>query len=68
MIIVFTKKKKKQTGWFLVFFRTESIMSWDWIMSVDPHWFSTLFGWYVFASFFVSSITAVYIVSKSRGF
>jgi hypothetical protein len=26
---------------------TESIMSWDWIMSIDPHWFSTLFGWYV---------------------
>src|SRR5690606_7783744 len=40
---------------FLVFFIvTESIMSWDWIMSLDPHWFSTLFGWYVFASFFVS--------------
>jgi hypothetical protein len=46
-------------------------MSWDWIMSVDPHWFSTLFGWYVFASFFVSSITMIAMVTlylKSRGF
>jgi hypothetical protein len=42
-------KKKKYFSWFLVFFIvTESIMSWDWIMSIDPHWFSTLFGWYVF--------------------
>jgi hypothetical protein len=53
------------------FIVTESIMSWDWIMSVDPHWFSTLFGWYVFASFFVSAITVICMVTlylKSRGF
>ena len=46
-------------------------MSWDWIMSLDPHWFSTLFGWYVFASMFVSGITVIAIVSiylKSKGY
>ena len=49
---------------FMVFFIvSESIMSWDWIMSVDPHWFSTLFGWYVFASFFVSGITVIMLVT-----
>lgn len=54
------KKVFKMSAGFLVFFIvTESIMSWDWIMSVDPHWFSTLFGWYVFASFFVSGITVI---------
>jgi hypothetical protein len=40
-------------------------------MSIDPHWFSTLFGWYVFASFFVSAITTIALVTlylKSRGF
>nr|WP_299073858.1 quinol:cytochrome C oxidoreductase [uncultured Allomuricauda sp.] len=56
---------------FLVFYLiTESIMSWDWIMSVDPHWFSTLFGWYVFASMFVSGITVIAMVTiylKSKG-
>jgi len=56
---------------FLVFFiYSESIMSWDWIMSVDPHWFSTLFGWYVFASMFVSGITVIALVTlylKSKG-
>lgn len=57
---------------FLVFYLiTESMMSWDWIMSVDPHWFSTLFGWYVFASMFVSGITVIAMVTiylKSRGY
>ena len=56
---------------FLVFYLiTESIMSWDWIMSVEPHWFSTLFGWYVFASMIVSGITVIAMVTiylKSKG-
>ena len=68
----FYKKNFKMSAGFLVFFIvTESIMSWDWIMSVDPHWFSTLFGWYVFASFFVSGITMIAMVTlylKSRGY
>ena len=68
----FYKKNFKMSAAFLVFFIvTESIMSWDWIMSVDPHWFSTLFGWYVFASFFVSGITAISMVTlylKSKGY
>ncbi len=66
------KKNFKLSAAFLVFFIvTESIMSWDWIMSVDPHWFSTLFGWYVFASFIVSGVTTIAIITlylKSRGY
>jgi hypothetical protein len=66
------KKNFNISAMFLVFFIvTESIMSWDWIMSVDPHWFSTLFGWYVFASFFVSGITTICMVTlylKSKGY
>ena len=68
----FYKKNFNISAGFLVFFIvSESIMSWDWIMSVDPHWFSTLFGWYVFASFFVSGITTIALVTvylKSKGF
>ena len=60
----FYKKNFNISAMFMVFFIvSESIMSWDWIMSVDPHWFSTLFGWYVFASFFVSGITVICLVS-----
>ena len=65
------KKSFRISAAFLVFFiYTESMMSWDWIMSVDPHWFSTLFGWYVFASMFVSGITVIALITiylKSKG-
>ncbi|HEY6144005.1 MAG TPA: quinol:cytochrome C oxidoreductase [Flavobacterium sp.] len=68
----FYKKNFKISAGFLVFFIvTESIMSWDWIMSIDPHWFSTLFGWYVFASFLVSGVTIICLTSlylKSKGY
>lgn len=66
------KKNFRISAAFLVFYIvTESIMSWDWIMSIDPHWFSTLFGWYVFASMFVSGITTIALVTiylKSKGY
>jgi hypothetical protein len=66
------KKLFKSSAAFLVFFLvTESMMSWDWIMSLDPHWFSTLFGWYVFASMIVSGITTIALVSiylKGKGY
>ncbi len=29
---------------------------WQWIMSIDAHWYSTLFAWYCGASWFVSAI------------
>lgn len=65
------KKNFRIAAGFLVFYiYTESVMSWDWIMSVDPHWFSTLFGWYVFASMFVSGITVIALIAiylKAKG-
>ena len=65
------KKNFQISAAFLVFYiYTESMMSWDWIMSVDPHWFSTLFGWYVFASMFVSGITVIALITiylKAKG-
>jgi len=66
------RKLFKSSAAFLVFFLiTESMMSWDWIMSLDPHWFSTLFGWYVFSSLIVSAITTIALVSiylKGKGY
>jgi len=57
---------------FMVFFAiSSSTMSWDWIMSVDPHWFSTLFGWYVFIGLLVSGIAAIILVIaflKTQGY
>ena len=66
------KRNFQISAGFLVFYiYTESMMSWDWVMSVDPHWFSTLFGWYVFASMIVSGITTIALMTiylKSKGY
>lgn len=53
-------KMIKYSAIFLIFFAvTSSTSAWDWIMSIDTHWFSTMFGWYVFASWFVSGLAAI---------
>ncbi|MFT4668566.1 MAG: hypothetical protein ACI9M9_000265 [Flavobacteriaceae bacterium] len=66
------KKSFRISAGFLVFFiYTESMMSWDWLMSFDPHWFSTLYGWYVFAGMMVCAITTIALVTiylKSKGY
>ncbi len=67
----FIKNFKWSAGFLVFYLVSESMMSWDWIMSLDPHWFSTLFGWYIFASMFVSGITMIALVTiylKSRGY
>ncbi len=56
---------------FLIIFAvTSSIAAWDWVMSIDTHWFSTMFGWYVFASWWVTTlalITFITIYLKEKG-
>ncbi len=47
-----------------------STLPWLWIMSIDPHWYSTMFSWYTFASTFVSGISLIalfVIYLKNRG-
>jgi len=65
------RKSQSMAAYFLAFFAvTSSTSAWDWIMSIDTHWFSTLFGWYVFAGFFVSSLimlTLLVLHMKGRG-
>jgi len=65
-------KLRKLSAIFLVFFAVSSSMSaWDWVMSIDTHWFSTMFGWYNFASWWVSglALTALIVVLlKDKGY
>ena len=35
---------------------------WQWVMSIDAHWYSTLFAWYATASWFVSMICLTILV------
>ena len=67
----FTKTFRISAGFLVFFLYTESMMSWDWIMSFDPHWFSTLFGWYVLAGMMVCAITTIALITiflKSQGY
>ncbi|UJP66849.1 quinol:cytochrome C oxidoreductase [Mongoliitalea daihaiensis] len=58
------RKIRTWSAFFLVFFAvSSSIASWDWIMSIDTHWFSTLFGWYMFASWFVAGLSAITLIT-----
>jgi hypothetical protein len=48
-----------------------SVTPWLWLMSIDAHWYSTMYSWYVFASSFVSGmamITLFVIFLKNRGY
>jgi len=58
------RKAIKMSVFFLIFFAYSSVSSaWDWIMSIDVHWFSTLFGWYAFSGMWISCmIVAVVLV------
>ncbi len=55
----------------VVFLTTELFMAFDWLMSIDHHWFSQLYPFYVFASMFVSAITVITFVTiylRHKGF
>jgi hypothetical protein len=54
---------------FMVLFAFfSSLLAWDWIMSIDVHWKSALFGWYVFSGMWAGGmITAVLIVLYLKG-
>ncbi|MDQ3109685.1 MAG: quinol:cytochrome C oxidoreductase, partial [Bacteroidota bacterium] len=61
----------KNAAIFLVFFGfTSSVFSWDAVMSIDVHWYSTLFGWYNFAGWWLGAIIVANLLVmhlKSRG-
>jgi hypothetical protein len=57
---------------FISFFAyTSSSAAWDWLMSIDVHWFSTMFGWYAFSGMWISSIIfslLLVLYLKSQGY
>ena len=65
-------KNYKKGATFLVFFAVfSSTSSWDWLMSIDVHWFSTLFGWYTFAGMWCSTMVILVMTTlylKKQGY
>jgi len=48
-----------------------SSLPWLWLMSIDAHWYSTMYSWYTFASTFVSGVAliALFVVfHKNNGY
>ncbi|MBS1915004.1 MAG: quinol:cytochrome C oxidoreductase [Bacteroidetes bacterium] len=66
----------KNTVWsavYIVWFAltVASTVPWLWLMSINAHWFSTMYSWYTFASTFVAGIalmTLFVIYLKNRGY
>jgi len=60
--------KKYSAPGILIFALTVAFASFDWLMSLDPHWFSTMFGVYFFAmsiqAFFPLMILLIYWMQK----
>ncbi len=56
------KLRVYSTVFIIIFAITSSTAAWDWVLSIDTHWFSTMFGWYVFASWFVAAIAAITLI------
>jgi hypothetical protein len=54
---------------FLVWFALTvgSTVPWLWMMSIDAHWYSTMYSWYTFASSFVSgmSLVALWVIDHT---
>jgi hypothetical protein len=66
----------KNTVWaavFIVWFALTvmSTVPWFWLMSIDAHWYSTMYSWYNFASSFVSgmALIALFVIYlKNKGY
>jgi hypothetical protein len=66
----------KNTVWaaiYIVLFSLTVMSSipWFWLMSIDAHWYSTMYSWYTFASSFVAGIAliTIYVVFlKNNGY
>jgi hypothetical protein len=53
------KYSKNSAITLVVFAFSFSMVSFDWIMSLEPHWFSTIFGVYTFSGLFVAGISFI---------
>lgn len=47
----------------VIFALTSMASGWDWVMSIDPHWYSTLFGWYVMVSYLVTAVAIMILIA-----
>ncbi len=64
------KMRTISAGGMVIYALTVSAAGFDWLMSLDPHWYSTIFGVYYFAGGFVGSlamITGIALLLRYKG-
>ena len=66
---VYKRSKLLAAAFIVTFAVTESAASWDYLMCLDAHWYSTMFGWYNFASYgcgawAMTILLVIYLKSK----
>jgi hypothetical protein len=58
-----TDRNVAVSAWFLVALGLTLVpASFDWIMSLEPEWYSTIFGFYDFAGMFLSGLAAIIVL------
>ncbi|MDA1354247.1 MAG: hypothetical protein O3A01_07275 [bacterium] len=65
------KMQKRSAIAILLFALSYTFASFDWIMSLEPHWFSTIFGIYVFANSTLALLCVtilMYLLFRKLGF
>lgn len=70
-LINFDKNFRLSAAFMLVFAFTFSMFAWDVMMSIDAHWYSTIFTIYNFATGWVSALTCIYLLTwylRSNGY
>ena len=69
---IFWLNFKWSAGFLLLFaLSLMSTIPWLWLMSLDSHWFSTMYSWYTFASSFVSGMSMIMLFvlyTKRQGY
>lgn len=66
---------RKMRNWAATFLPiagyTSAVLIWLWIMSIEVHWYSTMYAWYTSASWFVGMLSILIIVLiylKGKGY
>ncbi len=58
-------------GYIAFFGFASAAWAWDWLMSIDPHWYSTMYIWYSMVSCLSSGIAVIILLSvylKKNGY